>query len=227
MSIQVEKRELVVPGQVLATGMDHLPGTGAFRDGDNVRSKYLGIVGIRNDRLLKVLPMSGKYLPATGDLIIGSITRVSYSNWTVETNSAYDAILPVSEGTRDYVDLQEDDIADYYDIGDVIAAKVTKVTKGKDIQITMKDSLCRKLEGGRVVSIPATKVPRVIGKKGTMVNTIKQGTDCTIMVGQNGRIWVKGGNEKLAIEAIKLVSREAHTHGLTDRVKELLEQGVN
>ena len=49
-----------------------------------------------------------------------------------------------------------------------------------------------KFRGGIIVDITPTKVPRLIGKKGSMINMIKDKTNCKIIVGQNGLVWVKG-----------------------------------
>lgn len=76
-----------------------------------------------------------------------------------------------------------------------------------------------------MIEIEAAHIPRVIGKKGTMINMIKRLTRTQIITGQNGRIWVQGKkieDELKAIEAIKKVEREAFTTGLTDRVREFL-----
>ena len=48
-----------------------------------------------------------------------------------------------------------------------------------------------------------------------------------IFVAQNGRIWLKGKtheHEHLLVEVIQKIEREAHTTGLTDRVKYYIEQ---
>ncbi len=53
---------------------------------------------------------------------------------------------------------------------------------------------------------------------------IKEQTQARIVVGQNGRIWIVGkevGDEIKVIRAIRKIEREAHTTGLTDRVREL------
>lgn len=218
-----EEKEIVTPGELLCEGMDFLPGDGTFRGDENIYSNYLGAVQFR-DRLVKVVPLRGKYVPKKNDIIIGEISSVSHSNWSVELNSPYTGILPISEATDEYIDLNEDDITEYFDIGDLIATKITKVTKGKDVQLSMKDKMCRKFKKGRVIEIPPAKIPRLIGKKGSMINTIKKKTSCTLIAGQNGRIWVSGENERLALEAIKKVDREAHTNGLTDKISEWLDE---
>jgi exosome complex component RRP4 len=53
---------------------------------------------------------------------------------------------------------------------------------------------------------------------------IKQATNCQIIVGQNGLIWVQGNpkEEALAIQTIKKIEKEAHTPGLTEKIKAFL-----
>lgn len=218
-----EEKDVVIPGEPLSKGMDFLPGDGTYREDKKILSNYLGVVQFK-DRLVKVVPIRGRYIPEKDDIVIGEIERVSHSNWTIEINSPYTGILSISEATEEYVDLNEDDISDYFDIGELVATKITKVTKSKDVQLSMEDKMCKKLEGGRIVEIPHTKVPRLIGKKGSMINTIKRKTSCTIIVGQNGRIWLEGDNEELAAKAIKKVDREAHTEGLTEKISEWLDE---
>lgn len=224
MSLTVEDREIVVPGQTVAEGMDLLPGPGTYREDENIYAKYVGLAETKNDRLVRVIQMNGKYQPNEGDLIIGCVERVAHSRWILETNTAYDATLPIAEGVDQYIDLAEDDLHQFYDIGDALLMKVQKVTKDNDVQATMTDSLCRKLEGGRIIEIPPAKVPRVIGKEGSMIDLIKDKTGCNLIVGQNGRIWLQGGDEDLAVQVVRKVEENAHTAGLTDQIKEFLNQ---
>ena len=57
-----------------------------------------------------------------------------------------------------------------------------------------------------------------------MLATLKKYTNCWIFVGQNGRIWIKGEDEKvnLLIKAIRKIEKEAHTFGLTQRIIKML-----
>ena len=76
------------------------------------------------------------------------------------------------------------------------------------------------------MEINSQKVPRVIGKQGSMISLIKTKTGCEVTVGQNGLVWVKGTpeGELKAEQAIKLVEEKSHLEGLTDRVGKFLEQ---
>ena len=71
-----------------------------------------------------------------------------------------------------------------------------------------------------------TKIPRIIGRKGSMISMIKQETGCQIILGLNGVILVTGktpGDEELAMAVLKKIDDESHTTGLTDRITQLLK----
>ncbi len=221
MKTYKQNRELVIPGELLAEG-DYLLGEGTFRKEDKVYSSLLGLVDSK-ERFIKVIPLSGKYMPHPRDLVIGVITDIAFSNWSVDLNSPYTGIISISNATERYIENGED-LSKIYNIGDVVLAKVIDVSQSMVVGLTMKDRGLFKLREGRLITISPTKVPRVIGKQGTMVQMLKTMTGCKIVVGQNGRVWIDGKNANAAIEAVRLIEREAHTSGLTDKVKEFLEK---
>jgi exosome complex component RRP4 len=103
---------------------------------------------------------------------------------------------------------------------------VLSVDEIKRVQLTMQEREARRLTGGMVMEISPTKVPRVIGKQGSMISLIKELTGCQIYVGQNGRIWLDGSDRDTAIaaRAIRLVEERAQAFGLTEAVHELIEE---
>ncbi|WP_099209773.1 exosome complex RNA-binding protein Rrp4 [Thermococcus henrietii] len=235
--IFVKPRELVVPGTLLAQG-PFKNGRGTFREGNRIYSTVIGLVEIRGD-LIRVIPLEGPYIPEVGDNVLGKIVDVKFSNWTVDIGAPYQANLRVQDAVEERIDLLKTDLRKIYDIGDIIYAKVKAFNEINQIDLTTKGMPFKggPLRGGQLVTITPSKVPRLIGKGGSMINMIKKLTRTRIIVGQNGWVWVSGKNdelEKLAIEAILKVDRESHTQGLTDRVKEYLlsrlrelkEQGV-
>ncbi|WP_297470760.1 exosome complex RNA-binding protein Rrp4 [Thermococcus sp.] len=235
--IFVKPRELVVPGTLLAQG-PFKNGRGTFREGNRIYSTVIGLVEIRGD-LIRVIPLEGPYIPEVGDNVLGKIVDVKFSNWTVDIGAPYQANLRVQDAVEERIDLLKTDLRKIYDIGDIIYAKVKAFNEINQIDLTTKGMPFKggPLRGGQLVTITPSKVPRLIGKGGSMINMIKKLTGTRIIVGQNGWVWVSGKNdelEKLAIEAILKVDRESHTQGLTDRVKEYLlsrlrelkEQGV-
>ncbi|HDI02630.1 MAG TPA: S1 RNA-binding domain-containing protein [Candidatus Aenigmarchaeota archaeon] len=219
----VEERKIVVPGETLAKGIDYLPGFGTYKENGEIRSKILGLVKLK-DHIVSVVPLSGVYIPMKGDGVIGIVSDVQIASWIVDINSPYMGFLPLSEATNEFVDLTKFDITEYFDVGDVVYLKVNKVTKRKDVQLTVKDRMCRKLYGGNIIRITPAKVPRLIGRGGSMIEMIKKKTGCHIIVGQNGLVWIKGDKETLAAKAVLMVERESHTEGLTDRISEMLDR---
>jgi len=114
----------------------------------------------------------------------------------------------------------------YYNIGDYVIGQITRVGGSKIIDLSMKGPGLRKLGPGRMMRVDPTKVPRIIGKQGSMISMIKQKTDCRVIAGQNGWIWIQGDpkNETVAAETIEMISKEAHREGLTERVAKVIEE---
>jgi len=78
-----------------------------------------------------------------------------------------------------------------------------------------------------LLKINAHKVPRIIGKEGSMVNLIKDETGCNITVGQNGLISISGdkvGDELLAKKAIMFIVEKAYISGLTEEMKKWFDK---
>ena len=216
--ITKEKR-LVVPGEMIGEG---IAGFGCYVEGGKVFAKLLGLLN-QKDKLYFIVPLNGFYNPKRGDGIIGRIEDIAFSHWIVNINSPYRGILPLNEAVTEFVDLTKTDITKYFDYDDIIFAEVTNVTKTKSVRLSMKNRKCRKLYGGRLIKVTPAKVPRIIGKSGSMVEMIKEKTNCQIVVGQNGIVWIKGDKEALAVDAIQRIEENSHISGLTDKIKQMLE----
>jgi len=225
-NVLVKEREIVVPGQILADGMDFLPSEGVIRDGEGLVATKIGLVGL-SGRFVKLIPLAGFYLPKVDDLIIGRVTSVGMTNWRVDFGWVFDGVLSLKEASSDFIQ-RNADLNKYYTPGDCVLAKIVNVFGSRYIDLSMRGPGLRKLGPARLINVSPCKVPRVIGKQGSMISLIKEHTGCKIFVGQNGVIWLSGeepGKELKAIDAIKLIEEKSHIAGLTDRVKEFLEKG--
>ncbi|MGB9938120.1 MAG: exosome complex RNA-binding protein Rrp4 [Methanobacterium sp.] len=218
--IFVEDKDLVVPGDVLADDEYHT-GRGTFRDGKNICSSLVGLVAVR-DKKVSVIPLQSKYIPKRGDVVIGEITDIRFSMWNLDINSPYSGFLPAS----DVFGKEKRDLNKAFDVGDVLFLRVVDVDEVKKVKLGLKGRGLGKFRGGILIYITPTKVPRLIGKKGSMINMIKDETHCDIIVGQNGVVWVKGDPmmERVAEKVINMIEQQAHTSGLTDRVRNMLSE---
>lgn len=220
----VEDKSVVVPGDVLAVGMDYLPAGGAFRDQDKVIASQVGVVNI-SERLVRVISLAGNYMPQRGDVVIGRVTDMTYSSWFVDVGYAYDAVLSIKEATSDFVE-RGAELTDYFNIGDFLVAKLVNVTKAKSMDLSLRGPGLRKIQGGKIISVTPAKIPRIVGKGGSMINMIKDATGCQVIAGQNGKIWISGKDpemERKATDAFMLINEKAHVRGLTERIKAFLE----
>jgi exosome complex component RRP4 len=222
--IKVKDKDIVVPGEALAVGMGYLPSSGTYREGDAILASRLGLVKVEG-KVIKLVPLSGIYEPKRGDVIIGKVIDVLISGWRFNTNTAYSAVLPLKDASSRYIP-KGANLTQYYDLGDYVSMKITNVTSQNLIDVTLRGPGLKKLEGGRIVKVNPYKVPRIIGKQGSMVSMIKQSTGCRIMVGQNGVIWLDGDpkGEFTAVKAIRMIEENSHLSGLTDKVKAFLEK---
>ncbi len=214
-------REIVTPGDVLSTRGE--------KGGDNTYEMdgklYASILGVKNysPNGISVIPIGGVYMPSTGDTVVGIINDIAASNWMVDISAPYPAPLHVNEVPWK---VEFGDTSKYLNIGDAVLLKILMVDESKKIQVTMNDSGLRKLEGGQIVDIPYCKVSRIIGKSGSMIQMLKNMTDCRIFVGQNGRIWIDGDDENaiVARDAIKFIEENAQKGNLTEKVKDFIEE---
>jgi len=223
-NINVKDKDIVVPGEVLAIGMDSFPGLGTYREGENIIAAMLGLVQL-DGRTIKLIPLSGRYIPKKYDTIICKVADVNFSGWRLDTNSPYSAMLSMKEATSQFI-ARGADLTKFYEIGDHVVCKIVNVTSQMLIDVTMKGMGLLKLKGGRIISVTSNKVPRIVGKQGSMVSMIKDTTKCNISVGQNGLIWLNGSpeGELLAVNAIRKIEEESHLSGLTERIKEFLDK---
>lgn len=218
----IESKKIVVPGEVLATGMDFLPSSGTFRDKDKIISLYVGLTNV-SGRVIRVIPLRGRYIPKRDDTVIGRIIDMTFSNWFMDMNCANIGVLSVRE-ISEFVE-RGADLADYFSYGDYIVCKISKVTRAS-VDLTMRGPGLRKLGPGKLITVDSSKVPRIIGKQGSMISMIKERTNCRIVVGQNGTIWIQGApeDEMVAAEAIYKINQESHREGLTEEIAALLEK---
>jgi exosome complex component RRP4 len=219
---QVEKKspKIVLPGEFVDYLRGKKAGVGVYIVGEKAFSNVVGVPRIGMYEV-SVVPLSGKYIPQFGDKVIGIVDSVEISGWMIDINAPYIGFMPVSEGVEEYVDARVD-ISKFYAKGDIIACRISRVTSTKAVQCSMRDMMARKLNGGTVIKVTPSKIPRIIGKNGSMINLIRDSTRTEILTGQNGYIWIKGDNKELAIKAILTIDRESHLPGLTERIEEMV-----
>ena len=229
MTILIERNQLVIPGELLARGTGYKTGGGVFRKKkDNEIEIFASMTGLAqiNQNRVGVIPLEGCYIPLEGDIIIGKITRVGITSWNVDIRGPYVGTLRVgSVIDRDFDSLRET-LDRILITGDVIKAEITFFDRSRDPVLSMQGRGLHKINSGRLIEVDPVKIPRIIGKKGSMIQLLKNMTGSQIDVGQNGRIVILVKRieiENLIVRSIRKIEAEAHTSGLTDRIREYIE----
>lgn len=225
MTIFAEKKQLVAPGELLAEG-SYFPGENTYREGNKVYASRIGLADLVANKLI-VVPLRGCYVPRVDDFVIGRVVDIAMSGWIVDVSAPYPALLPLSETPAAKGMAARKDLTKVFNIGDLVMAEVIAFDRTRDPLLTVRGRGLGKVISGRVVHISPAKIPRLIGRKGSMISMLKKMTGCDIIVGQNGTVLVSGRqpkNEQVAVSAMFMIEREAHTRGLTDRVSEMMNR---
>jgi exosome complex component RRP4 len=220
-----EAKQLVTPGELLAEG-DYQAGENTYLEGNKVYASRIGLADSDNKRV-NVVALRAFYVPKVGDIVIGAVTEVGFNGWTIDIKAPYEAMLRASDVLSRPFKPQNDELSQVLDTGDLIVAKIASYDRAHDPQLTVGEPGLGKITRGQIMRVTPTKIPRVIGRKGSMISMIKQETNCQIILGLNGVILVTGKNsadEDLAMMAIRKIDEESHTSGLTDRVTQLLKE---
>ncbi len=229
MTFHFENKQIVAPGDLLAEG-DYATGENTFKEENKIFAIRLGLVQYEGKKV-SVVALNTFYVPAIGDQVIGKVIEASMSGWDVDINAPYIASLRASEVLNKPFRPQRDDLTKILDIGDLVLAKIIQFDRTHDPSLTVQEPGLGKIAQGQIVKVSPAKIPRIIGRKASMITMLKKETGCRITVGQNGIILISGGNpedERLAMMAVQKIEQEAHTSGLTDRVSEMIskERGV-
>ncbi len=202
-------REIVIPGERISKAEGNKAGFGAIRRGSSIFATIFGLVDKAKEPI-EVVPLNGSYVPHTGDHVIGIVEDARERGCFVDINSAHSGYLA-------YFREQS------FKKGEVIMAEVSSVNEIDKVDL----DFAKPLYDGKLIEVEPVKIPRIIGRKASMIGTISKGTGCKIFVGRNGRIFIKGKDDAIyrAEKAIRIIEREAHTSGLTDKIKKFLETG--
>ena len=235
MSVNFKNLQLVVPGDKLASG-NYKAGLGVYREKNKDSYDYyaalIGLVSLQRGNTISIIPLEGSYIPMEDDIIIGIISEVGSRSWQVDLGGPYPGLLSVSHvvdrelggnsGGGNFHDLSR-----FLNVGDLILAKVISFDRTRDPVLTMHQRGLKKLVSGRIVTVSPVKIPRIIGRQGSMISFIKNVTKSQIYVGQNGRILINAPDfdtEQLILEIFEKIQKESHIPGLTDRIKELISE---
>lgn len=195
-------KTIVVPGELV--NEKSVKGNGVVISNNKTYSEYVGV--LYNEKYLQVVPLNGKYLPKTEDVVIGYIEQLDINGYICNVNS-YKSVY-----------LHKNGLSKKLNLGDIVLAKISSVNEIKDFGLEIKGIL----RDGILMNINAKKVPRVIGKNKSMLELLQKYSKSNIRVGANGYIYVVGGNYLIVKDALEIIEKYSHVDNLTEKLNKYL-----
>ena len=224
MSEHFESRDLVIPGDILFEGRIRT-GDNTYRRQGKVCASRIGLVEYGRD-IVSVIALEAGYNPLVSDLVVGEVIDIGLGRWFVDIDASVAAVLNVPDAI-DAPFRPDIVMPEILDVGETIVAKVVDLDRRRTPILSILGRDLGKAEEGFIIRITPSKIPRLIGKKGSMVNMILKETGCEIVIGQNGRILIHGRTreqEDIVVKVVERIEMEAHTTGLTNRIQEYIKR---
>ena len=144
-------QRIVVPGEKINDTQIRIDNALTDRNGT-----YACILGIYDEEKKILVPLEGLWLPRHGDTVIGVVEENKANMYIINLNAPYKGIA-LSK-------FMETELS----VGDMVVATVKELVKGGTVMLLRPQSL----QGGKLMSIKPSKVPRIIGKSNTMIRQI-------------------------------------------------------
>ena len=219
-----DSNHFVLPGDVISNGSSSLK-QNVILEGDKLVSTTIGFTEI-NDGVVDVIALTGLYTSEVDDLVIGKIVSHNSLSWEVNINSSYRAMLPASDIFGKDYSPSRDDLSLKLIIGDIVLARIVNSDSRRPL-ITINGQNLGKIDDGELIKISPAKVPRLIGKHGSMIQSIEESTGASITIGQNGWVIFKSDNPislKNAIASIKMADLILHDDNLEEKIQNMLDE---
>ena len=218
----MSERHIAVPGMVIGE-KNSTGGENTIRTERGLVATRLGVTSA-TDKRISVIPYAGPYKPRQGDFIIGIVQRYGPNGWFLDICTSSRVFLPAAEVLRRRFNPRIDELSEILKIGDVVSVKILEAGRIGYPILTMKDRGLEKIDKAYFMKVGISKIPRIIGKKGSMLKILKEGSGSFVAIGQNGVIAVKGSYEAFlkVRSAIDIIEQKTFAKGLTEEVTSLL-----
>ncbi len=199
----MSERKIVIPGDVVADTATRIPGT-YTKDGKTCAA-LVGFI----DEQGKYIALESNYKPMIGDVVVGMITDARHAGYSIDLLLPKEGFIPART------------IRITLQLGDFVVSKIRKIERSGMVEV----GEVRRLPRGKIVEFPSAKIPRLIGKKSSMLDILRNNAGGDIVVGNNGYVWMSEKcNIPLLLNALDIIKAKAHKPGLTDTMTKFFEK---
>ena len=185
----------VIPGEVLTTDIDFMPGHGTLVLDGKLIATLSGTVHKIN-KLISVKPLKMRYTGDIGDVLVGRVLEVGAKRWKVDVNARQDAVLLLNAITlpggiqRRRTNLDELNMRSFFVENDLISCEVQQFYADGAMALYTRSLKYGKLEGGQFLTVPQSLIKR------TKNHFHHLPCGVTVILGNNGYIWIEPTKEK-------------------------------
>lgn len=160
---------LIIPGATIPTEDLSVRARGTLlsetMSGRVLTATVAGVVS-RVNKLVMVRPLRAKYIPETGDVVVGRVVELSGKRWRLDVNAARHAVLLLSavnlpggvQRRRTHED--ELNMRAFFKEGDLVSAEVQEQWDDGSVALHTRSLRYGKLGGGQFVRVQAELVKR-------------------------------------------------------------------
>ena len=170
MSVQQTKRTIVLPGEIV-TETNLRVGTNVYLENGKIYADTVGLADLRG-AYANVIPLRGSYEPKPDDIVIGQVVDYSPGSWVLDIGTPTPGILAVSSAIPRGRGMIRENPRKIFDVSEWIVAGVVEASRNQNAMLTTLGEGLGRAQGGAILRIEPAKVPRLIGKSGSMVNMI-------------------------------------------------------
>ena len=213
---------LVTPGEAIGASSGARAGSGVIIQNEKLIATKVGWVNERNG-VTSINPINSAYMPRSGDLVIGIVESVRNNLWFAEVNGPFNGLLPMSLAPWK---VEFGAAREQMDIGDIMLARIQEVDEAHNIVLTMKGVGLRKLKEGVMEEIPINTIAHLRGENNSLLNKLKDASDCRIIVAENGRVWIDGEGDGISFvrSIIEKTRNSGHNSRFTENILEIIEE---
>lgn len=213
---------LVTPGEAIGASSGARAGSGVIIQNEKLIATKVGWVNEKNG-VTSINPIYSAYMPRSGDLVIGIVESVRNNLWFAEVNGPFNGLLPMSLAPWK---VEFGAAREQMDIGDIMLARIQEVDEAHNIVLTMKGVGLRKLKEGVMEEIPINTIAHLRGENNSLLNKLKDASDCRIIVAENGRVWIDGDGSGISFvrSIIEITRNSGHNSRFTENILEIIEE---
>ena len=214
---------LVIPGDKICTDSGGQLGHGVMKLDGSIIATKLGYI-VEKGGEISVTPLHTAYFPRPGDLVLGYIEGMRANIWFIDLGAPFNAILPMSLAP---MKVEFGATRDAMNVGTTILCRVQEIDESHSSVVTMKGMGLRKVNSGFVDTVPPHLVSLLSSGNDAILSQLKDASNCRIILGANGRVWVDGEPEGIRTvrDTLSFIRDNGDSDNLSSKVADHLKQG--